>query len=299
MIKIPIYILLPFAIFFISSPALFITIALIKRKKRGKRNPLCKDILRGAGESLRIKINELDDKINDNFMMLYFMPVVLIGLSFAQMYLVDRQFKASGIIFYGIVIILLMIFFSVKLYKLMHERNSYRLGLDAELAVGRELNHLMLDGFHVYHDFPEEKNNIDHIVVGPSGVFAVETKGKSKPDKGRGSVDAKVVYDGKQLIFPDNNTNTEFISQAKKQAASLSKWLSSAVGEPIPVKPVLALPGWFVERKKIDFTILYGYKEDYLKALKGKEILSKKHIQRIIHQIEQKCRDVEPKAYQK
>ena len=50
-----------------------------------------------------------------------------------------------------------MIFFSVRLYKLMHERNAYRLGLDAELAVGRELNHLMLDGFHVYHDFPADK----------------------------------------------------------------------------------------------------------------------------------------------
>ena len=35
-------------------------------------------------------------------------------------------------------------------------RNAYRLGLDAELAVGRELNQLMLDGFHVSHDFPLE-----------------------------------------------------------------------------------------------------------------------------------------------
>jgi len=299
MIQIPIYIFLPFVVFFISIPALLITIALIKRKKRGKRNPLCKDILRGAGESLRVKVNELDDKINDNLMMLYFMPITLIGFSFAQKYLVGRQFKKTEIIFYGIVIVFLMIFFSVQLYRLLHERSAYRLGLDAELAVGRELNHLMLDGFHVFHDFPEEKNNIDHIVVGPSGVFAVETKGKSKPDKGRGSTDAKVVYDGQQLIFPDNNTNTDFISQAKKQAKSLSKWLSNAIGEPVTAKPVLALPGWFVERKKTDFTILYGYKEDYLKALKGKEILSKRHIQRIIHQIEQKCRDVEPKTYKK
>jgi hypothetical protein len=169
----------------------------------------------------------------------------------------------------------------------------------SELAVGRELNHLMLDGFHVYHDFREEKNNIDHIVVGHSGVFAIETKGKSKPDRGRGSSDAKVVYDGQRLIFPDNKINTEFISQAKKQATSLSRWLSKAIGEPVIVKPVLALPGWFVERKKPDFTILYGYKKDYLKALQGKAILSEELIQRIVHQIEQKCRDVAPKAYQK
>ena len=75
--------------------------------------------------------------------------------------------------------------------------------------------------------------------------------------------------------------------------------MSSAIGEPITAKPVLALPGWFVERKKTDFTILFGYKKDYLMALKGKEVLSKSLIQRIVHQIEQKCRDVGPKAYQK
>ena len=299
MINIPIYLFFPFAAFLISYPALLIIITLIKRRKRGKRNPLCKDILRGPGESLRIKVNELDEKISDNLLGLYFMPVLIIGFLFVQKYFVAQQFKEFEIIFYGIVILLLIIFFSRKLYKSLQERNFYRLGLDAELAVGRELNYLMLDGFHVYHDFPEEKNNIDHIVVGPSGVFAVETKGKSKPDKGRGSADSKVVYDGQKLIFPDNEINTEFIGQAKKQANSLSKWLSSAVGENISVKPVLALPGWFVERKKADFTILYGFKKDYLKALRGKEILSESLIQRIVHQIEQKCRDVGPKAYQK
>jgi hypothetical protein len=299
MIKIPIYIFLPSALLFISFPAFFITLALIKRKKRGKRNPLCKDILRGAGESLRVKVRELDDKIYDSLLLLYFSPITIIGFYFMMLYLQGRQFTYSGIFIYGITILFALTFFSVKLFKLLHKRNAYRLGLDAELAVGRELNRLMLDGFHVYHDFPEDKNNIDHIVIGPSGVFAVETKGKSKPDKGRGSTDAKVVYDGEKLIFPDNKINTDFIPQAKKQAASLSKWLSSALGEYITVKPVLALPGWFVDRKKNDFTILYGYKNDYLKALSGKESLSKTHIQRIIHQIEQKCRDVGPKAYQK
>ena len=225
---------------FISFPAFFITLALIKRKKGGKRNPLCKDILRGAGESLRIKVKELDEKLNDTFLMLYFSPLTVVGFYFMILYLQGRQFKYSEIIFYGITILFALTFFSIKLYKLLHERNAYRLGLDAELAVGQELNHLMLDGFHVYHDFPQEKSNIDHIVVGPSGVFAVETKGKSKPDRGRGSTDSKVVYDGQKLIFPDNEINTEFIAQARKQAASLSKWLSSAAAD---FGPTPGIPG--------------------------------------------------------
>jgi hypothetical protein len=298
-IQIPLYIFLPSAGLFVGVPALLIVIRLIKNKKRNKRNPLCRDILRGPGESLRIKLAELNDKIEEKGMMLLFWPTIMVGASFSQMYFIGKQFNAAAIITYGGGTTFVIIYFAIQYYKLLRERIAYALGLDAELAVGRELNYLMLAGFHVYHDFPEEKNNIDHIVIGPSGVFAVETKGKSKPDRKRGSADAKVVYDGQRLIFPDNETNSEFIVQAKKQSASLSKWLSKAVGEPVDVKPVLALPGWFVERRKPDLTILYGYAKDYLKALQGKAILSEELIQRIVHQVEQKCRDVAPKAYQK
>jgi Nuclease-related domain len=35
---------------------------------------------------------------------------------------------------------------------------------------------------------PAEGFNIDHVVVGRNGVFAVETKGRSKPVKGRRAV---------------------------------------------------------------------------------------------------------------
>ena len=86
----------------------------------------------------------------------------------------------------------------------------------------------MLDGYRVYHDFPGDKFNIDHIVVGPPGVFAVETKARSKPTSQDRKADAKVKYDGKCLRFP-NATDVEFLEQAKRQAEWLSKWLRSAV----------------------------------------------------------------------
>ena len=43
-------------------------------------------------------------------------------------------------------------------------------------------------------------------------------------------------------------SSVESIEQAKRQAQWLSKWLSSAVGDLSELRPVLALPGWFVER---------------------------------------------------
>jgi len=43
----------------------------------------------------------------------------------------------------------------------------------------------MLDGYHVYHDFPAERFNIDHVVVGPAGAFAIETKAVQSLPRGR------------------------------------------------------------------------------------------------------------------
>ena len=42
--------------------------------------------------------------------------------------------------------------------------------------MGQELERLYQEGFFVFHDWDSGKGNVDHFVVGPKGVFAVETK---------------------------------------------------------------------------------------------------------------------------
>ena len=177
----------------------------------------------------------------------------------------------------------------------MNLRQSYRLGYEGEIAVGQELNQLMRDGYYVYHDFPADKFNIDHIIVGASGIFAVETKARSKPTSKDRKADAKVKYDGKFLRFP-NGTDIESLEQARRQAEWLSKWLQSAVGEPVRVRPVVALPGWFVERVASGGIRVINPK-NFRSIAKPKDgnILSEKMISRVVHQLEQKCRDVAPK----
>ena len=49
-------------------------------------------------------------------------------------------------------------------------------GAEGEEAVGGILENLSADGWHVIHDVSFGRGNIDHVVVGPGGVFAVETK---------------------------------------------------------------------------------------------------------------------------
>ena len=75
----------------------------------------------------------------------------------------------------------------------------------------------------------------------------METKARPKPITSEGKADAEVIYDGTSLRFA-HWENREFLEQAIRQAKWLAQWLSSAVGEIIIVKPVLALPGWLIKR---------------------------------------------------
>jgi hypothetical protein len=152
----------------------------------------------------------------------------------------------------------------------------------------------MLDGYHVYHDFLMDKFNIDHIVVGPSGVYAVETKARSKPISKNKSFAEKVIYDGKSLQFPGYSDSTS-LHQAINQAKWLQKWLSNAVGDSVKVQPIVAIPGWFVERISSNGITVLNPKQirPFLKG-KKEDVLSAIMIRRISHQLEQKCRNVEP-----
>ena len=177
------------------------------------------------------------------------------------------------------------------------KRNSLRLGFEAEIYVGQELNKLMLQNCQVFHDFPAGKFNIDHIVISPTGVFAIETKGRAKIKNEKSNESWKLSYDGKVLKFP-TWTETEPINQATRQATWLSNWLTKAVGENVPVKPILAFPGWYIQRTAANGIPVYNGKNPSFLA-KGRPELTAKLITRITHQIEQKCRDIESAAYQK
>lgn len=59
--------------------------------------------------------------------------------------------------------------------KLERDRLSFRKGAVGEAVVGRVLEELP-DSFFVVHDLDTGCGNMDHLVVGPTGVYAIETK---------------------------------------------------------------------------------------------------------------------------
>lgn len=265
-----------------------------KRRQKGKKSPLTGRLLRSPGASLQHRIDELSLDITAYIAVLPAFPLLIYSLYLPWVH-AQKTTTASVLILFGFVFVVLF-WIGFKVYRLMTERNNCRLGLDAEMAVGQELNQLMYNGFRIYHDFPAENFNIDHVAVGPTGVYAVETKGRTKTLRKKGKVEASVAYDGQALKFP-SWYETEPLLQAQRQADWLGQWLTSAIGAQVYAQPVLALPGWYVVRNVERPIKVISGKEAYSLAKPSGIELGEEMIQRIAHQVEQRCRDVEPIAY--
>ena len=103
-------------------------------------------------------------------------------------------------------------------------------------------------------------------------------------------------YDGRALHFP-NGTDIEMIAQAKRQSKWLADWLSRTVGEEITVRAVLALPGWLVKRTASEGLPVVNPKQfDSLFQHIPSRTLTPSMIERITHQLDRKCQDIEPQA---
>jgi len=261
-------------------------------QRKPVRRPFTQEFMRLPGQSLRDKIESTKEEFDTNLLIMIFMPVIMFSIHLSQSYFGNAPESWSRIAVSLIVVTGVVVYFLRRLIKNRKDLMKLRLGLDGEIAVAQLLDPLKRHGFYVYHDFQAKGFNIDHVLVGPNGVFAVETKARSKPDRGNNTADAKLTFDGTQLIFPDHRESAP-IDQAKRQAKWLSQWISSAVGESIPVTPLLVIPGWWfdIKAKLTGFYITNGTNLNFITQVNRNSLLSDKQIKQITHQLEQMCTD--------
>lgn len=125
------------------------------------------------------------------------------------------------------------------------EVGKWTLGEQGERYVGQILDREMsAHGYRVYHDLQIRKKgrtmNIDHLLVGPNGVFLIEDKTWSKPDRGQ----SVVKYDGK-VVLKNGVAYRKPVVEAFALAKEANAYLHSLTGRSYPVKPVLVFVGWY------------------------------------------------------
>ena len=266
-----------------------LVLAVVFRKRKEQRTFNCapfKELQRRpAGETIRLKLEVLEEKLTEAILALMFFPAAIVFALFAAH---PKDF-VTPILFF-VVSAGSSVFFGTRIYKLARSRANYWLGYEGERFVGEELSQLIMLGFEIYHDVPFDGFNIDHVLVGPRGVFIVETKTRRKPVNEDGKKEFRVQYDGKCLQGPWG-ADSYGIEQAKNNAKTLAIWLSEATGENVWAIPILTLPGWLVERKApADELYVLNPKEIYQVCESRPEKLTAPQIRRICHQLDQKCR---------
>lgn len=119
-----------------------------------------------------------------------------------------------------------------------------RLARDGERSVGQFLEGLRENGYRVLHDIVGDNFNIDHLLIGPKGVFTIETKTMSKPARGKPEID----YDGTQILVNGFKPDRDPVVQAKAQAHWIKELIKELTGKSIAVRPAVVYPGWFVNQ---------------------------------------------------
>ncbi len=255
--------------------------------------PVKEGLLRAPGESLRLKFDELSDQLGTIIVTAILLPGFTMALILVT--------SPNGILATGrawaafAACTLLLLPLAWLLFRRADELRNYRLGFHGERAAGEQINQLMREGCYVFHDVPVESyGNVDHVVISPAGVFAVETKAHRKRKAPKGRRDWEVNYDGKVLDFPTYK-NASDLEDARRGANLLRAMLSKAVGEEVRVSPVLALPGWMVNPlvKSPGIPVVNPKNIRYTVLAEGADRLPPKLMAQIAYQLEQKCRDVE------
>lgn len=270
---------------------IYLALAVLKvqeRKAQQRLNPLTKGIFRPAGYSLYTQIDELRMDVMAKVVLIVYLPPLYFSAMSSSDVFTDTSTPLGTWVFAGLLMTIAEVFFVRKLINSFTQLRNLRLGHDCEVTVGQQLDQLMQQGYRVYHDIQAGNFNIDHLVIGESGVYAVETKGRSKleiADKKQ----FKVFLSEKTLTFP-NGKDTESIKQAERQAEWVSAWLSKASGITIFAQPVVVVPGWFVEMKKrpkVPVLALGGIKGYF--GRRSPQVLNESQIQQLVYQIEQKA----------
>ncbi len=144
----------------------------------------------------------------------------------------------------GLVVIIFSIFTSVLflLYRKIEKEvdKTYERGAEGEEKVFKYLKDVLPSEYYILNDIKipnMERANIDHIVIGPTGIFIIETKNYS----GKVTIlDGKVYVRGKP--YPK-----DIIKQVWHQTSSLKDFLKRVTrGIPIKIHPVIVFSKAYV-----------------------------------------------------
>ncbi len=181
---------------------------------------------------------------------------------------------------------------AIRAYRTLQEGRNVRLGLRGEQATAEALAEASDAGFRVFHDIQGGDDwNIDHVAIGPKGVFLMETKARSRIAAKGDQPEHHVKFDGTTLAFP-MGIDRDAVAQARRNAGWLANFLTKKTGESVAVDAIVVLPGWWVEgRGEVVKAMNCKYLTKYLRSQKDK--MTPEQVTRITTALDEKNRTLD------
>jgi len=205
------------------------------------RSPIKQKPLRSPGQSLMAGLLDL-------FLDRWLLSVMLACAAFgAAMYAWTCELLPVQLppVFITVLAVVAIVVAWNKTLQLRRRMDNDELGIQGEQRVGEGLDNLKPHGYRVFHDIQGDKFNIDHVVVGPTGVFVIETKTRSKPTGRK----AKVKYDGRRVLVDGMAPDRDPIKQVRAVSDYIRGIIHRTDLNP-PIRPVVVFPGWWVPERQ-------------------------------------------------
>ncbi len=246
-----------------------------------------KKIRRRPGQSAGEKRHAIADSGMDVILFSMLLGVTYFGWTIVQF--LNLTFP----IWIGIAIFVICVCFAVwKFFRIRHEVKTWRLGENGEQYVGQLLEKDMRPlGYDVFHDVvikkPGRTFNLDHVLIGPNGVYVVETKAWSKPEKGVPEIEYK---DGR-LYKMGKLIRDDAVREAVSLAREANRLFLDLTGRSYYVKPILVIAGWFCKCNNMRDSQLFILNEKQVASWvvndKPQRVPDKKDLKLLIVKLEQ------------
>ncbi len=202
--------------------------------------------LRSPGASVLDQIERAVSEFNIFGVAVAVVPLTLLLAYLAYLHFSDKAADRLDLIYLVCLLVGFLLYGTNKLRRLDAKKKRLQRVYAGIQMVAQEINRLTASGYHVYHDFPSGRFHIDHIVVGPTGVFAIRSRIPSCLDRAVGD-SARLVSAAGEKLSTAKVIDRTTIRTTVYHAAWLANWLLTAAGDAVRVQPLLTLPGFRFE----------------------------------------------------
>jgi nuclease-like protein len=206
--------------------------------KKSKKQPVLR-VRRRAGQSIR---DEKQRLLDDRLMPYLFGPVFLWLICLIES--VHRWSNQPPQPRFSLCLAIVATGFSwIGFRRLVPNFRRLNRGERGELQVAEILDELRSYGYRAFHDLTGDGFNVDHVVVGPAGVFAIETKFRS----GYGEI---AFRNGEGLFFGGYPEEKDSLKQARGNALEVNRIIKENCRIDQWVKPLVVYVGdWKIKNK--------------------------------------------------